>query len=267
MLYSVRDLLEKNFVGTIEKIASHGIDTVELPALTTHPMMNEPLFGHTIQELRDILTDHGLRVASSHTDPTQDIGPQLEAARELSVEYLVVPIVPEFMEFSPEGPRLREDIDHGDCLAVAERLNAIGERCQREGIMAAYHNHHAEFLSDSEKTPYDIILENTDPKLVTMELDVGWVAKAGLDPQDVFTKYPDRFSLCHLKDLDPERLQTGFGEEFVAPGDGVLRLEEVIHAARNVGVCYGFVECDFPEDSDALLEKTASFIRDVVIPG
>lgn len=261
MLYSVRDLLERDFVGTLKKIAFHGFDTVELIGLTSHPLMNDPLFGYSADDIGRILKDHGLQAVSSHTNPMQDIGPQLDVAQQLGLDYLVVPMAPEFLLMGPNGPGFRKDTSDEDCLAIADRLNMHGKQCQQKGIKLAYHNHHIELFGPPKKTPYDLILDNTDPELVSMELDVGWVVKAGFDPVELLNKYPGRFSLCHLKDIDPDRPETGMGEEFVAPGDGTLKFDEIISGLEHAGVNYGFIECDHPEDSEDLLVKAGRLLN------
>jgi sugar phosphate isomerase/epimerase len=91
-----------------------------------------------------------------------------------------------------------------------------------------------------------------------MELDVGWVAKAGLNPVDVLRKTPGRFALCHLKDYDPDLPHTGMGEEFVVPGDGTLDIAGIREAAAIAGVRYGFIECDHPANTRKAIEQAAA---------
>ncbi len=257
MLYTARELFEKDLNEGLEFIASQGFENVELISLTDHPMVPDPYFGHTAEDYRQIILRSGLNPVSAHCNPMAEIEPQLDVANLMGVEYLVFPIAPAFMEMTSSGPRLKDVLEPSDCDELVEMLNRIGASCKKQGIQLAYHNHHAEFIPNKGVMPYDLIISRTDPELVSMELDVGWVAKAGLDPADVLKKSPGRFALCHLKDYDPTLPNTGMGEEFVAPGDGVLDFTGILEAAELAGVRYGFVECDYPVNTRELIEQAA----------
>ena len=89
--------------------------------------------------------------------------------------------------------------------AVAEVFNKAGEDCKKLNLKFGYHNHAYEFESDNDLVLYDVLLDNTDPDLVHMEMDLGWVAYGGKDPLDYFERYPGRFPLWHLKDMSREK--------------------------------------------------------------
>lgn len=261
MLYTARDLLEADVEQGLEFIASQGFVNVELIAVIDHPMVADPYFGMSAENFRERILSAGLKLVSAHCNPMAEIAPQLDAACAMGVKFLVIPISPASMEMTATGPRLKDVLDLADCYELAKTLNQAGAMCKERGIELAFHNHHAEFIAVEEQLPYDLILDNTDPELVSMELDVGWVAKAGLNPADVLRKNPGRFALLHVKDIDPERTETGMGEEFVAPGEGILDFEEMRQAVGDTRVRYGFVECDHPVDTRALLQQAARHLQ------
>ncbi len=119
---------------------------------------------------------------------------------------------------------------------VAEQFNKAGEQCKALGLKFGYHNHEYEFESDNGHVLYDILMDETESDLVHMELDLGWVVVAGKDPLDYFAKYPGRFPLWHLKDMDMvHRESTEFGK-------GVLDIAKMITNIKASGVKHIFIE-------------------------
>jgi sugar phosphate isomerase/epimerase len=81
-------------------------------------------------------------------------------------------------------------------------MNKAAEICKKSGLMLGYHNHNFEWRVVDGTTFYEVLLENTDPALVHLEMDIYWVVRAGQDPVKLFEKYPGRYALCHIKDMD-----------------------------------------------------------------
>lgn len=126
-----------------------------------------------------------------------------------------------------------------NCKKTAELLNQFGEVCNASGIRFAYHNHAFEFEMVEEKVPYNILLESTDPNLVTFEPDLYWMVKAGVNPVDYFSKYNGRFELWHVKDMDKTEEQF-----FTEVGQGVIDFKTLFEAKALSGMQYFFVEQD-----------------------
>lgn len=127
-----------------------------------------------------------------------------------------------------------------DFLKAAERINKVGQQCASMGIKFAFHNHNQEFIPvEGYKWGYEAILENTDPSWVDMELDLYWIIKGGGDPLYLFNKYPGRFKIFHVKDMDntPEQVYT-------CPGYGVIDFVEIFSKSKKAGVEYYIVEID-----------------------
>jgi sugar phosphate isomerase/epimerase len=84
----------------------------------------------------------------------------------------------------------------------AEQFNKVGEQVKQAGLQLAYHNHNFEFKKfEGGVTGYDEFLHLTDPGLVKLEMDCGWVTVAGHDPVAYLNKFPDRYKLLHIKDF------------------------------------------------------------------
>jgi sugar phosphate isomerase/epimerase len=123
--------------------------------------------------------------------------------------------------------------------ALAPRLNAIGQRCQEHGITFAYHNHDFEFTRVDGIYLLDYLLQATDASLVKIELDVYWVAYAGLDPVSYLHTLGNRVVLLHLKDMAADRSMTEVGK-------GMLDMQQICAFAQNRGL-WGIVEHDHPQ--------------------
>ena len=119
---------------------------------------------------------------------------------------------------------------------VAEAFNKAGTDCKKLNLKFGYHNHEYEFEADKGEVLYDVLLKNTDPSLVHMELDLGWVIVAGKDPLHYFQNFKGRFPLWHLKDMD---LGKKHSTEF---GKGGLDIVQMLKHRKQSGMKYFFVE-------------------------
>lgn len=140
-----------------------------------------------------------------------------------------------------EGSTENKTLD--DWKRMAESLNPIAEKVRKAGLGFAYHNHDLEFKVTEGKIPYDVLLQNTDPSLVGMMIDLYWIEKGGQKPIPYFEKHPGRFPLWHVKDMDatPER-------SFSCVGRGIIDFPSIFAKADLAGMEYVFVEHDKPSD-------------------
>jgi sugar phosphate isomerase/epimerase len=140
--------------------------------------------------------------------------------------------------------------------ASIQVLNKTGEAATKAGLTFAYHNHDAEFKILSDGTiPYDLLLSETDPKRLKMELDLAWAVKAGKNPVDLFKQNPGRFPLWHLKDLDASR------ENIIPVGSGTIDFKPIFAAADTAGMRSFFVEHDMPKDAFASIKSSIQYIN------
>jgi sugar phosphate isomerase/epimerase len=223
-LYTLRDLISKDLKGTLGKIAETGYTWLEAAGYNDGKFYNlRP------SEFRKITEDYGLKVISSHTAFTPDkIQQVVEAHLELGVYYVVYP----WMSMV-EKPIL------DDYLKAAALMNELGELCSRSGLKFGYHNHDFEFVKIGDTTGFDILVTETKDKYVCFEADLYWMKYAGVDPVDYFRKYPGRFELWHVKDMDdsPDR-------SFAPVGSGIIDFKNIFGYKDISGMSYFFVEQD-----------------------
>jgi sugar phosphate isomerase/epimerase len=131
---------------------------------------------------------------------------------------------------------------------LAEKLNRAGREYRDLGLTFGYHNHHVEFMRVDGIVPYDYLMSNTDPNLVKLELDIGWLATAGVDPVAYLRRHAGRVIACHLKDYAPAIATDVPHRKLVAPGAGTIDFAAVLAAMRDTGVAHGFIEVDVSDD-------------------
>jgi sugar phosphate isomerase/epimerase len=250
-LYTVRELLEKNFAGTLEKVAEIGYREVQV----------SPRAGKTPQEIRKMLDDAGLVCPSMHLDLRTPLNAEIEAATVLGAKtaFLSIPIQVLNIE-NGEVKGFRDDVSLDEWKKIAESLNQMGEACRTADLVFGYHNHAVEFRKTDGVLPFDLVLEQTDPELVAIEIDLGWAHIGGVDPVPYFEKYPGRFPVCHVKDVNADG-------SFADPGKGVVDLERAFAAAEVAGLEHFFVEHDTTTDPLATAAVGYAFLRGVRVSG
>ena len=220
-LYTVRKELERDFKGTLSRVAALGFREVEFAGYFNHPP----------QQIKDILAGNNLSAPSAHVQTSvlrDGLQETIEAARIIGHQYLICAYLP---------AEERRSLD--DYRKLIDLLNRVGEQFKQAGIQFGYHNHDFEFAPVEDRIPYDLILAGTDAQLVKMEMDLYWITKAGYSPLAYFQKYPGRFSLIHIKDMDktPRRF-------FTEVGRGIINFRPILAAAHQAGVEHYFIEQD-----------------------
>jgi len=210
-LYTVRARMAENVAATLAKVASFGYDEVEFAGY----------YDHSPQEISEMLADTGLTAPSAHV-PLDifegDFDAFLEKAHVIGHKYVILPWLQE------------KDRTLDRYKAVAETLNKAGEKAKSAGMEVGYHNHDFEFEAIDGVEPFEILLTETDPELVKIQLDLYWVAVGKRDPLDYINRYPGRFPSVHVKDMDSTGKMTDVGEGIidfgrVFPGSGKSRAE------------------------------------------
>ncbi|MEO8336220.1 MAG: sugar phosphate isomerase/epimerase [bacterium] len=238
-LYTVRDQLEKDFDGTLAKVAQIGYTNMEFAGY----------YNHTPEQVRATLDRLGMVSRSSHIGANlmrQDAAAQIRSARIIGQEYITLPSY----SFARDG-----GIDAWKKGAL--EFNQWGALCKDAGIRLAYHNHAPEFAKlDGGPTGYDVLMRETDPALVDFEMDLYWTAFADQDPIALFAKYPGRFAMWHVKDLQV----TGGTKGMTPVGLGTLDFRNYFAHAREAGLKHFFVEHDtaanFPGGSIASIQAS-----------
>jgi sugar phosphate isomerase/epimerase len=252
-LYTVRDQMEKDFAGTLERVARIGFRKVEFAGY----------FDHQPQEVRALLDRLGLRAPSAHLgldELRRDLPGQLRTARIVGNEYITVPVLMEALT----GQTL--DLDFW--RRTAEEFNRLARAAREQGIGFAYHNHWFEFdrLPDG-RTGWDVLLAETDPAMVGFELDLLWATFAGQDPVQLFQRSPGRYPMWHVKDMremqEARRLaaaSANLGQfmqatmpRLAAVGSGEIDFRRIFAHAREAGLRHFFVENDAAAESGSSL--------------
>lgn len=249
-LYMVRSVLQQDFEGTLKMLAQIGYREVELFGFGQNIFVDDPLFGYSPREMKQLLEDLGFGLHSvMYSGSADDLSEAADPANELGASYLIEGMAGEFIDRRPEGVVVTGVTGIDQVKRIAARLNRYGEICRKNGIGFAYHNHHMEFVPVDGRTAYDIILDETDPELVKMELDVGWAKVAGVDSAGYIERYPGRFIACHFKDFNPElppseNFPIPEMTQLVAPGDGTVDYAKIMAAMDRTGVEHAYVEVD-----------------------
>jgi sugar phosphate isomerase/epimerase len=250
-LYTVRDELKADFDGTLAKVAAIGYQQVEFAGY----------FDHSPKEVRADIDRHGLVSPACHV-PWEVLGDQwpaqIESAKIIGQSYIVCPWIPVEIRNQPDGWK-----------RAAETFNRAGEASKKAGIQFAYHNHWFEFLPVDGKLPYDFLLENCDPNLVKMELDLCWITVGGSDPLKYFDRYPGRFPLVHVKDVKKlPAVSAAGGQDFgdslkdmTEVGSGVINWKRIFAQSEKAGIKYYIVEHDKPKAPFESIKISYEYLR------
>lgn len=227
-VYPVRELIAKDFPGTLRQLAKVGYHTVEM---CSPPGYVDSGFGPLVSlkgsEIRRIIQDAGLRCESCHfgaAELREHVEDRIGWSKELGLTQMIL---------SSFG--LPRDATMDDWRRAAGELNKTGDEIGKAGIQAGYHNHNFEFQKLDGALIYDELMSRLDPKLVRMQFQVA-VISLGYEAATYLTKYPGRFISMHLADWSPSDKTT------VAVGRGVVDWPKLFAAAKTGGIKNYFVE-------------------------
>jgi sugar phosphate isomerase/epimerase len=233
-LYTLRRPAAADLAGTLSQLAKIGYKEIEFAGYHNHPAT----------EVRDMLKANGLVAPSVHVginviEETPD--KLFEESRTVGHEWLTVP--------SLSGPKNTAD----DWKRVADQFNKVAAQVKSAGFRFAFHNHNAEFKKVGDAVPLEILLRETDPALVSYEMDLYWVVNGGGNPVDLLTRYPGRFKMLHVKDSagPPDH-------KMVDVGAGKIDFKSIF--ARAKGIEHYFVEHDEPADPIASAGKSFGYL-------
>jgi len=230
-LYSIRDEMGKDPLGSLTQVAKMGYEYVEHANY-----VNRKFYGYAPAEFKKVLDDLGLKMISGHTvmgrqhwdESKKDFSDSwkytVEDAGVLQQRYVVSPSMDNSMR------KTYDDFKH-----YMDIFNKCGELCKKQGMKFGYHNHDFEFSEklNNEKL-FDIMMKSMDPELVVVQLDIGNMYNGGAVALDVVKQYPGRFENIHAKD---EILATEGGEKYESTiiGKGIVNAREVLDLARKIG--------------------------------
>jgi sugar phosphate isomerase/epimerase len=249
-LYSLRDYIGQDVKGVLAKVAKAGYQQVE-----TYGYSPEKHFwGLKPTEFKAVLAANGLTTPSGHYDLGDYLrtgneallAPTIAAAQACGQQYLLVPYLDEQLRATP-----------ADFRALATKLNQAGARCQAAGLRLGYHNHDFEFKPLGGTTLYEVLLQETDPALVTFELDIYWVVRAGQDPAQLLQAHPGRFPLWHVKDMDKANHDLN-----IEVGSGAIDYRRLMAYAGTAGLRYPIMEQEnFGLNAYQSIAQSAAYMR------
>jgi sugar phosphate isomerase/epimerase len=253
-LYTLRDELPKDVRGVIAKVAKAGYKEVEVFGYSK----KNGFWGLTPTEFKKLLDQHGLKSPSGHygvnfslgEDKFDDLDAAIEAAKILGHQYVTIPSV----NASPYKTA-------ADSKKLAAKFNLAAKRVKAAGLMMAYHNHNFEFVPVDGTSLYEVLLKETDPSLVSFEMDLYWVVRAGQDPIKWFEKYPGRFAMVHVKDMDKQdrKLNTEVGK-------GDINFKQIFAKAKLAGIKHYIVEQEnFKIDPYVSITESCKYLRDTLL--
>jgi sugar phosphate isomerase/epimerase len=241
-LYTVRSLMQRDVEGTLARVAALGYREVEFAGY----------FDRTPEQIKAALTRNGLDSPAGHM-PWESLESErswdaiLDTANRIGHRSVVIAWTPR---------EARETLD--DWKRVAEKFNRAAGRAKEAGLGFAYHNHDFEFrpLGDGP-LPFDLLLAETDPGLVRIEMDLYWITLGGSDSFDYFARYPGRFPMVHVKDL---RRGSG-GPVMTDVGAGDINFAAIFARREAAGIRHFFVEHDEPGDPLASIGASYRYLR------
>lgn len=241
-LYTIRDLVKEDLAGTLQILSKIGYRSVEAAGYS-----NRKFYGLAPIEYKKLVEGYGVKPMSTHSKfKLADADAVIEDTLTAGMDFIFIPWL---------AQDDRKTLDQYKKLA--DDFNRIGEKCHLAGLTFGYHNHDFEFHELEGKIPYNILLERTDPKYVSMQLDLYWMVYAGYSPLDYFKKYPGRFASWHVKDMEK-----GDKKESTEIGNGIIDFKEIFNKKNEAGMeCY-FVEQEaFKIDPLDSITQSCQFLK------
>jgi sugar phosphate isomerase/epimerase len=248
-LYSLRDQFSKDVSGTLDEVRSFGFQYAELAGT----------YGLSADKFKQELAARGIQPIGAHFDYARyrdDAEGVAKEAESLGLKYAGCAWIPH-----------NGDFDEKTCREAIAVFNNAGAVMAKHGLKFFYHVHGYEFQPHGQGTLLDLLITETNPKLVSYEMDIFWIVFPGQDPVKLFEKYGKRWELAHLKDMR-KGTQTGAltgGTDVkndAALGSGLMDLPAILRAAKKAGVKWYFIEDESPW-SEKQLPQSMQYLETV----
>ena len=223
-LYSLRDSIFKDPKGVLKSVADFGYKELE-----TFGYSEGKLFGLSVKEYGDYVKGLGMKTLSGHYGIDlldKNWEKACADAKSLGQQYVVVPWLNE--EFYKTLDVLKQ---------TCAKINKAAVVAKAAGLKMGYHNHAFEFKQVEGQVIFDVMLQELDPKLVSIEMDLFWVVNAGQDPMKYFEKYPGRFEQWHVKDMDKTDRNRN-----ADVGTGTIDFKAIFANAKKSGMKHFYIE-------------------------
>lgn len=237
-LYTVRDAMGVDAKATLKSVAEAGYQNIEAAGYK-----DGTYYNMSPKDFKAYLMELNLNPVSTHQSSVtlENAETEMANAKAAGFEYFVVPIPP--MGLFKYDQATSSMSMTGGVKNLAEILDTLGEKANAAGLKLLYHNHDFEFKKDKDGiVPIDYLLENCNPEWVNFQMDLFWVTKAEADPLAYFEKYPGRFKIWHVKDMDEQG-------RFAPVGQGTIDFGRILAQKEKSGMEYYLVEQDKTFDS------------------
>ena len=253
-LYTVRADLAKDYEGTLKQVKAAGVRKLQA---------NLTMSGKTSQQQRKLYDEMGFIWESVHAS-----GDALRNTPQATIDEAKAAGIKNITCSFPLFPADRATIMAGptvdDWKKNIDTFNKIGDMCKKSGLTFGYHNHNLEFRKIGNVLPYDLLLKDLDPALVSMEMDIGWVVAGGADPVAYLTKYPTRYSAVHIKDLKSTGIPNVNGKmESAIIGQGIVDWSKVLPAVKKSAVTSAYLELEEPYNPSpiGMVQQSAAYLK------
>jgi sugar phosphate isomerase/epimerase len=245
-LFTVRDELRRDLRATLARLREIGFTQAELYGLSGR---ENRLFGLTAAELKSAFAANALSVELAHVDGSlTNTAAIADFAAELGITTAIVALPVELGAARNDRLSVAPVKGLAQLDALAEKLDRTARDYRARGIRFGYHNHDVELLPVAGVVPLDYLMSRTDPDLVKMELDLGWLALAGANPAEYVRRYSGRIVACHMKDYDARIASDVPERKLVEPGAGAIDFGAVVAAMRDAKVEHAYIEIDVSAD-------------------
>lgn len=253
-LFTIRDAIEKDPIGSLKKAAALGYEDFELYG---HNSEKVEYYGFKAKEFKIILDDLGLSASSGHygfSDYLDKPADELKRFVDSCIEGAII-LDKKYITWPWIAPKYR---NLETFKSLPELLNRIGEQVTTAGLGFAYHNHDFEFVDYNGQTGYDIIVSETDPLLVKLQLDLYWaVHSSKLSPVELIAKQPERFVMWHIKDMDKVT------RDYSELGSGSIDYVSMLPKIDTSGLEYFYLEQggNFAQNSMQSITDSANYFK------
>lgn len=237
-LYTVRDLMAVSVEKTLSEVADIGYKEVEFAGYFNRPP----------RAIRQLLDRNGMTSPAAHLGMREIRGSwnrTLNDAAEIGHKWLVIASLDNADRNSIDAIKKTADIIH-----------KAADDAKTYKIKLAYHNHDSEFREVEGRRMFDVLLEETSPEVLQIEMDLYWITRAGADPMEYFKKWPGRFPLVHVKDAGPAP-----GYQMMDVGKGTIKWAELFARRKEAGIKHFFVEHDSPEKPLASIKASFEYLE------
>jgi len=253
-LFTIRDAMERDPMGSLKKVATLGYQDLETYGYDTQ---KGTYYGFKAADFKQRLSDLGLTASSGHYGFSDYFNKPIDELLRYTDQCIIGALALDKSYIT--WPWLHPDYRTLENFKrLPEKLNRIGEQVTKAGLGFAYHNHDFEFTDYNGTNGYEIILRETDPNLVKLQMDLYWVMHSSQrSPSDLIAQQPGRFVMWHIKDMDKRT------RDYTELGNGSIDYTTILPEAERAGLEFYYLEQggNFATDSMTSISDSAAYFK------